>query len=109
MIHPNDDTPPTGTRIPPRESILDTLIVMAYNVGREHERAGQDLAEGRQLAHSALIAFVDSVDPGQLRQAFWPWIDSVPTSVVKTALDLYLHPTVLLEEEGAIFAPRRRK
>lgn len=115
----DDLTPPDGTRIPPRpreQSILDALIIMAYNVGREHEKMGRDITEGRQIAHSALMAFVDSVDPGQLRQAFSPWVDGVSSKIVKQAMDLYGDPPVIIDDnppvildDGVIFPSRGRK
>lgn len=48
------------------QSRLDTLLIMAYNVGREHERTGVMTIEEGRVAVLHLKELFDDVDPGDL-------------------------------------------
>jgi hypothetical protein len=51
----------------PRQSMLEALLCMAYNCGRDHEKTKVfGLEAGRDTLVRALSALVQNVDPGDL-------------------------------------------
>ena len=52
-----------------RQSILEGLLVMAYNVGRDNERTqALTIEQGRKVVVEQLCKLVEHVDPGDLAQ-----------------------------------------
>lgn len=51
-----------------KQSILEGLIIMAYNVGRDHgaNTSKMTLEIGRAKTLEMLLSIVDSIDPGDL-------------------------------------------
>lgn len=58
------------------QSVLEALLVMAYNVGRDHEKTGTfPLDEGRRVTVDALTKFVADIDPGDLAKPLVQMLD----------------------------------
>jgi hypothetical protein len=50
-----------------KQTILEALLIMAYNVGRDHARTLAFTPEaGREATVKALTALFDDIDPGDL-------------------------------------------
>ena len=49
------------------QTILEGIVIMAYNAGRAHEKSGAfGLEDGRAVVAKAISEFVQDVDPGDL-------------------------------------------
>lgn len=53
------------------KTALETLLIMAYNVGRDHgERGSMPIEQGREVV-LAILNLVEGIDPGDLAKP-WP-------------------------------------